>query len=429
MLGSEIPNAVTRNAGGCRGAFPGDSPQRVGKTLMVPSETRSTSALTIEIAAQRSARVAESLRDGFNLPAGATSSLAGIRDDDRLPALLLAIDLHRVASPLAQHPELFEFAPETARGIRGMHLAASRDALGLMAQTSAACSLLTQVGLRSLVMKGVGMAAVQGRSPSARGSGDLDLWVHIDDVIPAIEYLATIGYQPEDPAAAALVGSASRRGRIYRWITPEITLLHKELKPIDLHFRLLRSTTHVPIDFDEAWESSVLIAGTDGDGRTLCAEHALRHAAAHATKDCWDTLRHVVDIVYLARMIGDAQLRNLCIADPSVDLALAVASNLDPGLARYATASRGTHRRARVAWKMCLSLSKRPQSIAVQNGWANIRSRSQVLVWQVRTAPDLGTALHPMVEAPVSMRALTDPVPLPLGIMRDILKRTSETRQ
>ena len=409
--------------------MPGDSCLRVGKTLRVPTGTPSKSALTIELAAQQSARIAELLRDGFNLPARRASTSANIRDDDRLPALLLAIDLHRVASPLAQHPELFESAPGTSRGIRGMHLAASRDALGLVAQTSSACAHLSRAGIRSLVMKGVGMAAVQGRTPSARGSGDLDLWVHVDDVIQTVEHLATIGYQPEDPAAVELVGSASRRGRIYRWITPEITLLHNELKPIDLHFRLLRSTTHVPITFDEAWESSVLIPGTDGHGRTLCAEHALRHAAAHATKDCWDTLRHVVDIVHLARMIGDDALGRLCVSDPSVDLAVVVASNLDPGLTGHTTSSRRTHRRARVAWKMCLSLSKRPQSIALQTGWANIRSRSEVMVWQVRTAPDLGTALHPLIEAPVSMRALTDPAPLPLGIMRDILNRAKETRR
>ena len=277
-------------------------------------------------------------------------------------------------------------------------------------------------------MKGIGLAAVQARGPSSRGSGDLDLWVHDDDIARTVEVLRSLGYRPEEPAAVALVTSRSRRARMYRWITPEVTLLHDDGPPIDLHFRLLRSTSHVPIDFGSAWGRSVVIPGTHEQGRTLCAGDALRHSSAHATKDCWDTLRHVVDVVHLARAVDGAELTRLCETDRSVDLAVAVASNLDPQLGRFRSSSARTTRLARTAWTMCLSLAMRPQTIATQPTMTNIRSRAAVLIWQVRTSPDARTALHPIIEAPLSMRALSDPAPLPIGVLKDLVARTRENR-
>ena len=105
-------------------------------------------------------------------------------------------------------------------------------------------------------------------------------------------------------------------------------------------------------------------------------------------------------------------------------LALAVAGRLAPDVAPRSPAS---SRRTRLA-------SDRRGSSAWTNGWdpeprqgtgafGAMASRTALVAWQVRSAPNPAAALHPVAEAVLPSRAILDPAPLPVALVQDLRRR------
>ena len=341
---------------------------------------------------------------------------------------VFAVSHHRVAGILAPRSDELGVPADVAEQFRSLHFANAANALLLMAKTRDVASLLADVGVRSLAIKGVCLAAVQGRQLSSRGSGDLDVWIAADDITRSVDALVAEASQVHPPDPMPLLRSNAWRSRLYKWVTPEMVLSYKGTD-LDLHWRLLRSPSHIRLDFDTAWERSVAVPELGDNVRTLCPTDALRHVAAHGTKDYWATLRHVTDVIYLARVIDPDELRQLAKSDRLVDLALTVAANLAPELAHSATGSRRTARLARQSWNACLSMQMRPQFVRAQTGRTNVGLRLRILEWQVRSSPNLATAIHPIIEAPISMNAVLDPAPFPVAVLNDIKLRIREARR
>ena len=371
---------------------------------------------------------AAALRFALAENAGGSTPIPPRAGPDTWTETVFAVSHHRVAGILAPHAEELGVPADVAEQLRGLHFANAADALLLMAQTGDVATLLADAGVRSLAIKGVCLAAVQGRQLSSRGSGDLDVWIDPADIMRAVDALVAEGSGVHPPDPTPLLRGNAWRKRLYKWVTPEMVLSYRGTD-LDLHWRLLRSPSHIRLDFDTAWERSVAVAKLGHNVRTLCPTDALRHVAAHGTKDYWATLRHVTDVVYLARMIDPEELRELAKSDCLVDLALTVAAHLAPELAYIATGSRRTTRLARQSWNACLSMQMRPQFVRAQTGRTNIWLRLRILQWQVRSSPNLATALHPIIEAPISMNAVLDPAPFPIAVINDIRLRVRESRR
>jgi hypothetical protein len=337
------------------------------------------------------------------------------------PAVVDAVVRHRVVGPVASVAHELGVPPPQAERLRALQLEAVRSGLSVAVGSRAVSRALREAGLRSLVVKGVALAAVQQRPLADRGTGDVDLWVRPAEVGAAIEVLRAHGWRPPSPVPPRLPGPGWR-DRLSSWCSPETALVHDRYPDLDLHWRLLRSPAGLELDFDEAWERSVAVDELQGEVRTLAAEDALRHVAAHASKDGWPGLRYLVDVVRLARVLPPAQLAATAARHHQVGLALEVAGHLDPGLLRRGASTRQRQLAAR-AWQECLSTRLMTAEIVTMPGVAGRRLRRRQLRWQVVAAPSLRAAVHPVVEAVLPRGAIASPDPLAVALVRFVRSR------
>ncbi len=163
------------------------------------------------------------------------------------------------------------------------------------------CAFLEEVGIRSLVLKGVALAhMLYAPNPEWRSSSDIDLLIDEADLDRADALLRSKGYVRTSPAFQPPV-----RGR------DMFLLLQKDfnyLEPltghqIELHFRLLSNPRCIPARFEDLAAQSRLIETGSGavrglDGATFLAYlcwHALGHIdfRLHWIRDLSRMLRHL----------------------------------------------------------------------------------------------------------------------------------------
>ena len=294
---------------------------------------------------------------------------------------------------------------------------AGLDVAGALAVATAG---LERAGLRSLAVKGPALSVILGDGPQRRGGTDLDIWVRRTDLATAVDALGALGWTPAYPERSPLVDTPAWRRRLCDAFEPEMVLSHPERAAIDLHWRLMRSNAALPIDFDEAWERSVVADAITPTTRTLGPADALRHLAAHHSKDAWPLMRHVVDIVRVARLVDDLELASIAAADHNVALALAIAAHLDPAYSSYR--DRHPHLADR-AWAECLSTRLQLGTMQAATGREAVMLRAAAVGWQARATRPWRAALHPLVEWALPIGALRDPRPLVSALSRDLVGR------
>ena len=185
---------------------------------------------------------------------------------------------------------------ELVQRVRQQRLAA----LLLVAGAFEVLEALAAVRVRALLLKGPALALQTTGDATARGRGDLDVLVDPCQLMQAIDTLEGLGFR-RLPGMAP-VDLASRWGRYARWVGYELPLQRGPLL-IDLHWDLGPLRSSLP-PFETLWQQRELMTYQGRRLATLGRRHSFLHSCDHAVKDRWISLRSLVDIERLARLLS-----------------------------------------------------------------------------------------------------------------------------
>ncbi len=228
---------------------------------------------------------------------GVNKSVPAVDPQDLWPAInrqrleiLLAPWQYKLGLPAPLRQRLLERA-------RHQRLAA----LPLVAGAIEVLEALATAGVRALLLKGPALALQTTGDATARGRGDLDVLVDPCRLMRAIETLEGLGFR-RLPGMAPM-DLASTWGRYARWVGYELPLQRGPLL-IDLHWDLGPLRSSLPA-FDTLWQQRELLTYQDRQLATLGRRHSFLHSCDHAAKDRWISLRSLVDIERLARLLSE----------------------------------------------------------------------------------------------------------------------------
>ena len=215
------------------------------------------------------------------------------------PALLQAITRHRLEIILEPHLPELGWPDAVVRNLRQAAKQQRLRSLALLAAGIACSDRLRAEGIRCLLFKGPALALQTTGDICARGSGDVDLLVDPGSLAEAVSTLEAIGF-------IRLRGNfprdlRSRWGRYGRWAGYELSMRRGDIW-LDLHWALSNVRSPLPT-FEAIWAEHQTLNVNGKSLVTLSQRHAFLHACAHAAKDEWMTLRHLVDIERLARQL------------------------------------------------------------------------------------------------------------------------------
>lgn len=202
-----------------------------------------------------------------------------------------AARLHRVTSVLVDRAEAIGLPDELRDLLRALAREQSLAGLRLAAESVRAVGALRAAGVPTLLFKGVALAVQSTGTPTARGSGDIDLLVRPADLPAAHEALIASGWSG-DPLPPA--------GRWQRWYVA----VRRERSyggpaaAIDLHWRIGWHARPLP-DSDTLLRRAGSVSIADLEISTLALPDALAAACYHAAVDRYARLRLLVDVARL----------------------------------------------------------------------------------------------------------------------------------
>jgi hypothetical protein len=281
---------------------------------------------------------------------GRRGPFVGVSGDD----LVAAAVRHRVTDLLhGQAPGLGlegTFGEATVARLAGAHADVVRRVAVQLLEARRVLEVLDGRGVPALVLKGPALAVQTAGTSTARGFGDIDIFVAPSSVELAFRVLAEHGWAPRT------FGSASPGTWAWRHLVRTFNEIAFDgrASSVDLHWRLDPSPGALP-DFDEAWARRDLVP-VDGVVTlpTLSPADAFEHSCWHAAKDEWRWLRSLVDVHRLARQpavwearTGPARgpVRNtLAVTDHFLGLPSAVPQHLRPAGSRNRAVRRAESR-------------------------------------------------------------------------------------
>lgn len=298
---------------------------------------------------------------------------------------------------------------DTADTIRGLFRNTVTGALPVAHDAARASTALSTQGIDHLIVKGVPLALIAGKDVTARGPGDVDVWVRSNDLIRAEAALADAGWTRRVDARHLPLPTDGWRWRWFVHEMHEFPLARAGGSDIDLHWRLSELADELSFDFDMALASAehVTIAGVAVP--TLSAVHALEHCAQHARKEGWPSLRNGLDIIWLTDVLDDEVIRALADQSRNVRVALAVASHLAPDRARFVHLTSAEERLATQAWARCRLARPWSHERRRSSGRAAIRGWFDHAFWLWRSAPSWRVRRSHVTHVALRVRVLSDP--------------------
>lgn len=269
------------------------------------------------------------------------AALAAIPTQD----LLATIQRQRLETHLHADPLVAELLPQLAPQLQQRARRDTLAALALASLTQEIAALFERADIPLLVIKGVPLALQTTGSLTARGRGDLDLFVNPPALPDAVALLQEQGFVLSNLEATGYT-QASALGRYSRWLGYEMSLVRNSSQGrqyIDLHWRLDYRCRFLP-DFQQSHARHVVVRIGATSVCTLQLADAFLHACAHAAKDSWMCLRNLVDIHRLAHQLKPGErsallrlqlVRNACAVtqESTGGPALSVHSPPPPGTA------------------------------------------------------------------------------------------------
>jgi hypothetical protein len=152
---------------------------------------------------------------------------------------------------------------------------------------------LRRQGIRVMVLKGVGLAMQTYARWEKRHAGDIDLFVHQQDLIKAASLLIAAGFRkigPDFEPGSAKFGILDGTRCHMEFVDPDRRIR------IELHWRLARDHGSFPLSFEAAWRQrcSVKLAGSSI--QTLSLPHAMLFGCYHGAVHGWHRLFWLYDM-------------------------------------------------------------------------------------------------------------------------------------
>ncbi|GAA3828272.1 nucleotidyltransferase family protein [Nocardioides panacisoli] len=295
-----------------------------------------------------------------------------------------AVDRHRVAQPLSAAAEALalprEVAEPVAEGTRD-------DRLGAMSQVRAIAAVDTALdGIDHLFFKGAALAVQLTGDLTARGAGDVDVLVDVDDLEAALDRIRAAGWTIRPQHAS---DPGSWMWGYQRRVAHEIGL-EGASGTVDLHWRLDPTYDALP-SFAELWSRRERIQVGPVSVATMSRSDAFAHALRHAARDDWGSLRSLVDIHRLARDRAAWPARPDRLARTSLTVTEATVGLPEPV---------PPFRRVRAGLPRALSAQRRTMRFTRFQGDAALRYTTYCLAGS-RSPRDIGVALASLVLPPL----------------------------
>ena len=146
---------------------------------------------------------------------------------------------------------------------------------------------------------------------TARGRGDLDLWVRPRDVGEAINLLEDEGFHLAE--GFSCVADSTCQGLYSRFVKIEISLMRtrgRHSQFIDLHWHPSHIRGVLP-SFDIVWENRENVFVNGQEIATLPLNLAFVHSCCHANDDYFRSLRGLVDVLRLGMILSTHNVLDL----------------------------------------------------------------------------------------------------------------------
>lgn len=194
---------------------------------------------------------------------------------------LLSRSLHAVR-PAPAPPEVLAEIQEKATWKKMRSLGMTRELARIM-------GMFESGGITAITFKGVTLSYLAYGDIALRDSTDLDIFVPRSQITPALDLLASDGYQKKSSGFRPFLAGAC-----------EVALRRQNPEcEIDLHW-LFSSPYFLQLDADRALKRSIIVRSHGLAARTLCAEDLLIYLCIHAGRECW-TMRPICDLAALLR--------------------------------------------------------------------------------------------------------------------------------
>ena len=322
-----------------------DRPVLVAREQQRPAVERRGPPITPQAADD----VVEAVRRSLAVEAGAVRSWARWELSAPVQDFVRAAVRHRVIGIIASHGDVTGLDPAACALLRPAVRAWAMEGMALAGGTARLHRVLDQAGLPHLIHKGAALAVQTTGRAEARGGGDIDVLLDVNDAPAAHRALLAAGWRPRAdgtpvPGAggAWLWSSFADRERAYDGPAHQV----------DLHWRIGRGDALFPPTLT-LLDRAVRLAIGGTPVPTLCPPDALLAACYTAVVDELSSARHLLDVARLLRLADPADLNGLGAAARRLvrDVTGLVTELLGPVGPRHAPVSAGHPAAMRARWE------------------------------------------------------------------------------
>ncbi len=191
-----------------------------------------------------------------------------------------------------------EIPSEIQDSLRNIYLSSIRDGLRLSNQTSKILGAFQASGIPVIPLKGLYLVEKVYRNIALRPMGDIDLLVPYDQVFPALEQLANLGYRLTYPVDL-------QNDLVYLHSLP--LLIDTTRHSIDLHWNLFPPEVPVQIDVASVWDHAYPDTLFDVSVLSMRCEELLLHLSLHSIymHRYLSRFYHIVDLAMVLQEFKD----------------------------------------------------------------------------------------------------------------------------
>ncbi|WP_161575447.1 nucleotidyltransferase domain-containing protein [Beggiatoa leptomitoformis] len=208
--------------------------------------------------------------------------------------VLSLVDRHRVAPLLHQALKNQPLVPDEIR--QALHQRVEKNTLRAMRNLAALQTLLSELNrlaIKTLVLKGVGLALQTYGNIGLRHAGDIDLLIDVKDLPHAEALLQQLGYQRIQPAFPLKTWQYEKIQQLWN----QFEYYHPQgQRYVDLHWRLSYNQALCDFSFAELYEQHQIINIQPQAIPILAPLHNLLYLTAHGSQHVWGCLFWLWDI-------------------------------------------------------------------------------------------------------------------------------------
>lgn len=225
--------------------------------------------------------------------------------------LMEAVQLHRLAIFLAGDSLIEKLFCDLNLPLKEIARNESLAALALTGLTHEISALFKMNGIPMMVLKGIPLSLQTTQTVTARGQGDLDLWVRPRDLGAAINLLESVGFHLTE--GFSCFADSTFQGLYSRFVSIEISLMRtrgRHSQFIDLHWHPSHIRGVLP-SFDIVWENRENVFVNGQEIATLPLNLAFVHSCCHANDDYFRSLRGLIDVLRLGMILSTHNVLDL----------------------------------------------------------------------------------------------------------------------